>query len=984
MSSVTKKDYITFSNGLNTETNFIKEEEGTCKEISNFKINKDGSLEKRGGFLPKNSLIKTPLLNERPQFFLWKNVGGVPEDNFYVVKQDMILSFFNASKDFKESSRESFSVNLGVHTTPGYDSSFPLKVQMVDGEGLLFVAGKTIEPLMISFDKEKKEMVAKEIKLLVRDYVGLKDGTKSVEEYPNFFSNSLTYNLVNQGFTESDIAQFYAENASLPAKTDVPKHFKYVKISTDIEDLKKPEEIYDYQLSVENNFGTSKAPIGRKIIDAFKKQRNVGASKVYFRIGMNNLVSMDVGRQETVFTIRTNRVPGVPKNTSFNVKAKQTGFFITFPPLLPKEYSDTMIGYKSDNKEMSAISAGWDWKNKLVPYVKIFDNRDVNWNATPSTSESEYRSHSFRLNNSINVRNTGVNNEYVIVYESSKPVYKDFVKYNLIDNLGGTVVEEFILPWDSLPDNEKGTYLKIVTDAAKDNLIYQRRISSTKVQPNFRYYKTVSTGTSVIEDFTTIKAEGVKCQLRGINNSEDNDTFKVKFISEDLAEITTGSGLKNIDTWYGVRDPLPVGFYDYRFNALKKDGEFIFGLQEIMNQITMEYTINPNDQVVSSGTEAYRPEAITFYANRLFYTSFDSNDYSNHVFFSQLENLKDNVGNCYTKNDPTSEYNSSILATDGGYFTLPEADKILNMTVVKDKLVIFANNGIYIATGDPFFKANSYYVRKATNIGIISKDAFEVVGETVVFASHNGLYNLNIDSQNGDLSSNNFSNERIKTLYNSLTLEQKENIKINYNPFEKKLSIMLNKDSSLKPDAYNTIINYDFDLKAFYEYNLDQHLNFQLVDFFKEYSYNNNKPNSLTVFDNSTGEYGTLIENKNTFKDFSTSNNNFPCTLETNPINFNDVIRNKRVRRLQVYASNEVDSHCNAFIKYDSSIVDSKKWSKSEDIFRLQSKTNGEVHMHQQTCRGEGLFFKLRLENNSDKFCKILGWTFEVEGNQQI
>lgn len=986
MATTTKKDYITFSNGINTETNYIKEEEGTCSEISNFKINKDGSLQKRGGLLPAHPFIDSISATQKPQAYLWKNVAGNPDRNFYVIKQGMILHFFNANETFNTSTKLNFSVDLNGFTTPGYSVGTDFKVKMIDGEGYLFVASKVLEPIIVKFNEEKKVMEANTIELKIRDYVGLEDGIKNVTDYPVTYNNSLVYNLTNQGFSESDIAQFFTENGFLPSKTDIPRNFKYIKVSTDIKDPKKPVEVYDYQLSIENNFGTSKAPIGRKLLDVFKRDRKIGSSKISFAINRNTIFGWRANASTTIITFKANRVPDVPLNSLFDIEVKQTGFDVPFPPP-SNSYSDTMIGHPVNSIYTNPMVVAWsaktsDLENKSI---QIFEDVNAPWDAHVGMSEAEYKAARFRIADCVMARNTGDNNEYVFISKNDR--YIDFIKGNLIDVVGGTVTTEFDLStqgWNLTPE-ETGKYIKITTNAKVDNLYHSRRITYDDFPNSFWYTVTVSTGTGAYEDPRTVPTINVKSIMSPSPDRIYNGKIRMKFISEDLAELHIGTRLTNIDENFDLNNPLPVSYNSYSYNSRYDNGTLIRGLDEILSQLSVSYVISDQPVDVAKDEESYRPETIAFYANRLFYSSYNSDKYSNHIFYSQMQDLEENVGKCYSKNDPTSEFQNQLLDTDGGYISLPEADNIQNLVVVKDKLLVLSRNSVYAIFGDPFFKATSYAVTKVADIGIVSPDAYAIVGETIVFASDDGLYNFNIDELSGDLLSNNFSNQRIKTLYNSLNEEQKKNIKLEYNPFEKKLSIMLNKDTALAPYIYDTILHYDFDLQAFYAYEIDQYQNYQIIDFFQEYVYNKQRPNSLFVYDNVTGHYGTLVENENEFKDFSTTNNkNITCALETNYINFNDVMRTKQVRRLQVYADNEQASQCNAFIKYDSSIVPSKKWSKSENIFRLQSKTNGEVHMHQQVCRGEGLFFKLRLESDEPKPCKILGWTLLVEGNQQV
>lgn len=982
MSSTTKKDYITFAKGINTEVNFIKEEEGTCSELSNFKIEKDGSIKKRGGLLPTQTIIPSINSNDKPQHYLWENINGNPEDNFYVIKQGLTLFFFKATSNLDIDNKLNMAVDLAGHTTLDYTDGDSVIVEMVDGDGYLFVVGRKIEPLIIKYDKEAEVMEVKEIEVTIRDYVGLEDNIVDDTEYPLTLTDQLSYNLTNQGFREDDIAQYFADNGYLPAKVDVPQYFKYTRVSTDLdeEDYEPPKEITDYQLSFENNFGTSKAPIGRNLLNVFKQDRKIRGSKVIYNVNPRNIFGVRLENQAMVITFKTNRLPDLPLNTALVPNFTQTGTEISFPTA---GYPDTQLGFPM-TRYVTPMVVTWDRKDTFIEYLGLFQNPDgAPWGAYETMTEAEYQSYSLIKNNYLFARNLGETNEYVIIYDNDNT--GDYVKDNLAD-IEGEIIEEFLLSssWD-LEDDEKGTYLRIVTNANNDNLYNQRQISYVKTPRTYPYtYWTTTQSGEVIEVTDILPPQWVNSVLKpaAMDGFISPTGAFIKYISDDLAELWVGDSLDSIDDSV---ETLPQGYNSWRWNTVKEDGYQLQSLTELLGQMTIEYIISEDDVDISKDEELTRPQSIAFFANRAFYSTYQTDLFSNHIFFSQMEDLYNNAGKCYMTNDPTSEFQNGILATDGGYLTLPEADNILDLVVVKDKLVALCNNSVYAIYGSPYFKATSYGVKKIADVGIAAKGCYTIVGETIVFAGYEGLYSFNIEEQNGNLISTNFSNEKIKSFYNSLTKEQKENIKIDYNNYDKTLQILLNKNNNLTPDTYDTVLIYDFDLEAFYMYDIDQYEDLQILDFFNEYFYNKDKPNSFLYYDNITGGYGTLSESKDTYKDFDISNpDSFPCSLESNYINFEDVMRMKAVKMLEVWTNNEDNNFCEAFVKYDSSVLGTKKWSKPENIYRLQPKTNGLVHVHQQMCRGNGLFFKLRFESNQDKPCHIIGWSLTVTGNNQI
>ena len=65
------------------------------------------------------------------------------------------------------------------------------------------------------------------------------------------------------------------------------------------------------------------------------------------------------------------------------------------------------------------------------------------------------------------------------------------------------------------------------------------------------------------------------------------------------------------------------------------------------------------------------------FSGRVFFGGLDNEDYGGSIVFSKLIDSKDDIGECYQQNDPTSEHLSTLLPTDGGVIHLPDADKIL-------------------------------------------------------------------------------------------------------------------------------------------------------------------------------------------------------------------------------------------------------------------------------------------------------------------
>ncbi|WP_033928822.1 hypothetical protein, partial [Vibrio cholerae] len=126
-------------------------------------------------------------------------------------------------------------------------------------------------------------------------------------------------------------------------------------------------------------------------------------------------------------------------------------------------------------------------------------------------------------------------------------------------------------------------------------------------------------------------------------------------------------------------------------------------------------------QVLASG----KPSCIQTFAGRVFYAGFQATprlindvrpDFRNHVFFSQLVKSNAEISKCYQFADPTSEVDSAIVDTDGGFIKINAARKIVAMEEVSSGLFVIAENGVWLLSGtsDGLFSATGYHVDKIT------------------------------------------------------------------------------------------------------------------------------------------------------------------------------------------------------------------------------------------------------------------------------
>jgi len=227
--------------------------------------------------------------------------------------------------------------------------------------------------------------------------------------------------------------------------------------------------------------------------------------------------------------------------------------------------------------------------------------------------------------------------------------------------------------------------------------------------------------------------------------------------------------------------------------------------------ITINYTRN-------------RPNLCAFFAGRAWYAGVNSVDKSGWVLFSQVANDPSLLNRCYSKNDPTSEVFSDLLDDDGGLIPIPDAGKIVALKPLGNAVVVLATKGVWsIRGGDGGFKATDYAVDKVTDAGCVSAKSV-VQGEGMVFYwSTQGVYALAVD-QTGIANSKNISDLKIKAYYNALSVTSKMRCAGTYNASTKIITWAFASDVSLfdtKGAFYkDTLLQFDVQLEAFYTENI--------------------------------------------------------------------------------------------------------------------------------------------------------------------
>lgn len=281
---------------------------------------------------------------------------------------------------------------------------------------------------------------------------------------------------------------------------------------------------------------------------------------------------------------------------------------------------------------------------------------------------------------------------------------------------------------------------------------------------------------------------------------------------EDIG-LGTNSGLKLPLThpWYSGKDLS--GNFDLTewqkvgqgAKGLTANGRFIYDFHKIER-----YKIDPVFAAPDE-YEPWKPATCAVMQQRVFYAGWKSDKNGGKILFSRILDpsgpsgvtvLKNvggielpyqipsvnysDLGECFQRNDPTSEYASDLLPDDGGVIDIAEAYEIRRIINVRDAIFVFAENGIWIISGRPF-SADSYTIEKLSNVGITSHESLVMVGETPFWWSKEGIHTISYNEQSGRAEVVNLAEQTIQTFYDEIQLFARDTCTAAYDEPNKKL-----------------------------------------------------------------------------------------------------------------------------------------------------------------------------------------------------
>jgi hypothetical protein len=434
---------------------------------------------------------------------------------------------------------------------------------------------------------------------------------------------------------------------------------------------------------------------------------------------------------------------------------------------------------------------------------------------------------------------------------------------------------------------------------------------------------------------------------------------------------------------------------------------------------TSEMIIEGDTIVSDSATGSV--SQVASYAGRLFFSISDetiinkdtrSPKLANLIFFSQVITNDQEMGKCYQKTDPTSEFEYGILDTDGGFVSIPEAGRILKLAPLGNSLFVLTTTGVWeIHGGEQVFSATNQNLTKTSNIGALSSSSVVVSDSIITYFTNGGIYAISIDQTSLRGVASNITAASIATYYLNIPNDQKALSTGIFDEINRKLRWLFRDEDIPFPSVYNRELVFDIDLQAFYvnTFEVDTSVpgssQVGIRGFFNipEVKYWIVRDSGASSISYSFGDF------KNTsFKDFDLYD--APAVLLTGYLTGNTASSAKQIKNIIAHFVRTESGFIEGeggleFVNPSSCLVTAQwewtnsatggRWNTPFEAYRLTVPYYPEdeddpfdygytVITSKTGIRGKGRALSLKFESQEEKNLHILGWGLEVKVDDQF
>ena len=172
-----RKQFLNFVGGLNTESSPLVFPENTAKAIDNVDLRRDGSIKRRrgidyeaSGVLSSVSFSGSTFKDKAVSVHEWKSVNGDDSRNFLVVQVGGSLYFHKLGAVVLS---DNYIGTISVAEIAVRDDYQEFVMSMDSAKGRLFIVSRGISPAYIEYDADIEKFTGVKLTIKVRDIDGI-------------------------------------------------------------------------------------------------------------------------------------------------------------------------------------------------------------------------------------------------------------------------------------------------------------------------------------------------------------------------------------------------------------------------------------------------------------------------------------------------------------------------------------------------------------------------------------------------------------------------------------------------------------------------------------------------------------------------------------------------------------------------------------------------------------------------------------------
>lgn len=225
---------------------------------------------------------------------------------------------------------------------------------------------------------------------------------------------------------------------------------------------------------------------------------------------------------------------------------------------------------------------------------------------------------------------------------------------------------------------------------------------------------------------------------------------------------------------------------------------------------------------IPTETETSRFRCVESFSGRIFYAGLSTAKNSGTILFSKLFETTSDLGVCHQVNDPSSEYLSDLLDTDGGEIRIPDAVNIQKLYAFQTSLYVFAENGVWSISGvDGVFKASAYSINRVSRVGLVNPQAFVAAEGVPFWWSRFGIHTMQIDPVSGQAQEQNISLPTIQKFWDGIPTASKVKVISTYDSINKRIYWAYPDADETVEAKVNNFLILDIPLQAFYPWRIE-------------------------------------------------------------------------------------------------------------------------------------------------------------------